>query len=154
MLIDQAGNLLNAWESGNSPSLARLMLKLFFTHKRISEGLKGFPPLLDLFWEIDELSQFRFLNSWNFYQILRKGLVKAARTTGAWIFTGGTNTGEKVKADDSLGGYLIKLSRKIRCNEAGWRRFTSGGSAALRSVGKHRNSSVGDRGEEPRTSWP
>lgn len=27
-------------------------------------------------------------------QVLRKGLVKAARTTGAWIFTGGTNTGE------------------------------------------------------------
>lgn len=26
-------------------------------------------------------------------QVLRKGLIKAARTTGAWIFTGGTNTG-------------------------------------------------------------
>lgn len=27
-------------------------------------------------------------------QVLRKGLIKAARTTGAWIFTGGTNTGK------------------------------------------------------------
>lgn len=27
-------------------------------------------------------------------QEIRKGLLKAARTTGAWIFTGGTNTGE------------------------------------------------------------
>lgn len=26
-------------------------------------------------------------------KILRKGLLKAAKTTGAWIFTGGTNTG-------------------------------------------------------------
>lgn len=29
-----------------------------------------------------------------FFQVLRKGLIKAAKTTGAWIFTGGTNTGE------------------------------------------------------------
>lgn len=27
-------------------------------------------------------------------KILRKGLLKAAKTTGAWIFTGGTNTGK------------------------------------------------------------
>jgi SLOG in TRPM len=27
-------------------------------------------------------------------KVLRKGLLKAAKTTGAWIFTGGTNTGE------------------------------------------------------------
>lgn len=27
-------------------------------------------------------------------KVLRKGLLKAARSTGAWIFTGGTNTGE------------------------------------------------------------
>lgn len=26
-------------------------------------------------------------------KVLRKGLLKAARSTGAWIFTGGTNTG-------------------------------------------------------------
>ena len=25
---------------------------------------------------------------------LRRGLLKAARTTGAWVFTGGTNTGQ------------------------------------------------------------
>lgn len=28
-------------------------------------------------------------------KVLRKGLLKAAKTTGAWIFTGGTNTGKK-----------------------------------------------------------
>lgn len=28
-------------------------------------------------------------------KVLRKGLLKAARSTGAWIFTGGTNTGKK-----------------------------------------------------------
>lgn len=27
------------------------------------------------------------------FQEIRKGLLKAAKTTGAWIFTGGTNTG-------------------------------------------------------------
>lgn len=27
-------------------------------------------------------------------RVLRKGLVKAAKTTGAWIFTSGTDTGE------------------------------------------------------------
>ena len=27
-------------------------------------------------------------------KVLRKGLLKAAKTTGAWIFTGGTNTGK------------------------------------------------------------
>lgn len=26
-------------------------------------------------------------------KVLRKGLLRAAKTTGAWIFTGGTNTG-------------------------------------------------------------
>uniref|UniRef100_A0A182NCC6 LSDAT_euk domain-containing protein n=1 Tax=Anopheles dirus TaxID=7168 RepID=A0A182NCC6_9DIPT len=30
-------------------------------------------------------------------KVLRKGLLKAAKTTGAWIFTGGTNTGEYAK---------------------------------------------------------
>lgn len=29
-----------------------------------------------------------------FLQEIRKGLLKAAKTTGAWIFTGGTNTGK------------------------------------------------------------
>lgn len=28
-----------------------------------------------------------------FRQEIRKGLLKAAKTTGAWVFTGGTNTG-------------------------------------------------------------
>lgn len=36
-----------------------------------------------------------FPHSFTRWQILRKGLVKAARTTGAWILTGGTNTGNE-----------------------------------------------------------
>lgn len=43
------------------------------------------------------------------FQVLRKGLVKAARTTGAWIFTGGTNTGEKWRVATAN----LKLSRLI-----------------------------------------
>lgn len=35
--------------------------------------------------------QYKHIN----LQVLRKGLIKAAKTTGAWIFTGGTNTGEQ-----------------------------------------------------------
>ncbi|KAL7047046.1 hypothetical protein ACKWTF_002774 [Chironomus riparius] len=35
-------------------------------------------------------------------KILRKGLIKAARTTGAWIFTGGTNTGVTKQVGDAL----------------------------------------------------
>lgn len=31
-------------------------------------------------------------------RVFRKGLLKAARTTGAWIITGGTNTGNKEKS--------------------------------------------------------
>jgi hypothetical protein len=30
-------------------------------------------------------------------KVLRKGLLKAAKTTGAWIFTGGTNTGKLMR---------------------------------------------------------
>lgn len=33
---------------------------------------------------------------WLQLQVLRKGLLKAAKTTGAWIFTGGTNTGKEL----------------------------------------------------------
>lgn len=29
-------------------------------------------------------------------KVLRKGLLKAAKTTGAWVFTGGTNTGNLI----------------------------------------------------------
>ncbi|XP_072157699.1 transient receptor potential cation channel trpm isoform X4 [Bemisia tabaci] len=35
-------------------------------------------------------------------KILRKGLLKAAKTTGAWIFTGGTNTGVTRQVGDAL----------------------------------------------------
>ena len=33
---------------------------------------------------------------------LRRGLLKAAKTTGAWIFTGGTNTGVNKHVGDAL----------------------------------------------------
>ncbi|XP_052899004.1 transient receptor potential cation channel trpm [Anopheles moucheti] len=35
-------------------------------------------------------------------KVLRKGLLKAAKTTGAWIFTGGTNTGVTKQVGDAL----------------------------------------------------
>ncbi|XP_061384201.1 transient receptor potential cation channel trpm isoform X4 [Danaus plexippus] len=35
-------------------------------------------------------------------KVLRKGLLKAAKTTGAWIFTGGTNTGVTRQVGDAL----------------------------------------------------
>lgn len=38
-----------------------------------------------------ELSAILFI-----FQEIRKGLLKAAKTTGAWIFTGGTNTGKPI----------------------------------------------------------
>ena len=45
-------------------------------------------------------------------RVFRKGLLKAAKTTGAWIITGGTNTGKfsiscfHLLLSDSLLGYL------------------------------------------------
>lgn len=45
------------------------------------------------------------------FQILRKGLVKAARTTGAWIFTGGTNTGDY--RETSRGKFLYFMSLHV-----------------------------------------
>lgn len=33
-------------------------------------------------------------------QVFGKGLIKAAMTTGAWIFTGGVNTGNLIEKDD------------------------------------------------------
>lgn len=35
-------------------------------------------------------------------KVLRKGLLKAAKTTGAWIFTGGTNTGITYTNNDEI----------------------------------------------------
>ncbi|XP_043247449.1 transient receptor potential cation channel trpm-like [Amphibalanus amphitrite] len=41
---------------------------------------------------------------------LRRGLLKAARTTGAWVFTGGTNTGVTRHAGDALAsGQSLRL---------------------------------------------
>lgn len=52
-------------------------------------------------------------------KVLRKGLLKAAKTTGAWIFTGGTNTGY----------YLINSFRFLQSNHSAiltsWESFTS-----------------------------
>lgn len=52
-------------------------------------------------------------------QILRKGLIKAAKTTGAWIFTGGTNTGkskakEKFMIDIFISIYIQKLFMSVQ----------------------------------------
>ncbi|KAK9299484.1 hypothetical protein QLX08_007502 [Tetragonisca angustula] len=42
-------------------------------------------------------------------KVLRKGLLKAAKTTGAWIFTGGTNTGVTRQVGDAL---LLEKSQR------------------------------------------
>nr|XP_034192351.1 transient receptor potential cation channel trpm isoform X9 [Osmia lignaria] len=42
-------------------------------------------------------------------KVLRKGLLKAAKTTGAWIFTGGTNTGITRQVGDAL---LLEKSQR------------------------------------------
>ncbi|XP_076644273.1 transient receptor potential cation channel, subfamily M isoform X2 [Halictus rubicundus] len=42
-------------------------------------------------------------------KVLRKGLLKAAKTTGAWIFTGGTNTGVTTQVGDAL---LLEKSQR------------------------------------------
>ncbi|XP_068267039.1 transient receptor potential cation channel subfamily M member 7 [Nyctibius grandis] len=46
-------------------------------------------------------------------QLLGKGLVKAAVTTGAWIITGGVNTGVAKHVGDALREHASRSSRKI-----------------------------------------
>jgi hypothetical protein len=46
---------------------------------------------------------------------LRKGLLKAAKTTGAWIFTGGTNTGVTKHVGDAL---VTEKSPRIKGKQA------------------------------------
>ncbi|KAG5896745.1 hypothetical protein JTB14_031725 [Gonioctena quinquepunctata] len=50
-------------------------------------------------------------------KVLRKGLLKAARSTGAWIFTGGTNTGVTKHVGDAL--LLERSQRTGRVNTLG-----------------------------------
>ncbi|KAJ8947842.1 hypothetical protein NQ318_009987 [Aromia moschata] len=50
-------------------------------------------------------------------KVLRKGLLKAARSTGAWIFTGGTNTGVTKHMGDAL--LLERSQRTGRVNIIG-----------------------------------
>lgn len=38
-------------------------------------------------------------------RVFNKGLIKAANTTGAWIITGGTNTGERVSAATTVSSH-------------------------------------------------
>lgn len=47
-------------------------------------------------------------------QVFGKGLIKAAMTTGAWIFTGGVNTGNSniaMKAQWHLGDFITEKNR-------------------------------------------
>uniref|UniRef100_A0A8C3VGU7 Transient receptor potential cation channel subfamily M member 7 n=1 Tax=Catharus ustulatus TaxID=91951 RepID=A0A8C3VGU7_CATUS len=46
-------------------------------------------------------------------QLLAKGLIKAAVTTGAWIITGGVNTGVAKHVGDALREHASRSSRKI-----------------------------------------
>lgn len=58
-------------------------------------------------------------------KVLRKGLLKAAKTTGAWIFTGGTNTGIFLfmKNDSNITSINFNFSLHVnscRCYTTGW----------------------------------
>ncbi|CAL9701976.1 unnamed protein product [Knipowitschia caucasica] len=46
-------------------------------------------------------------------QVVGKGLIKAAVTTGAWIFTGGVNTGVAKHVGDALKEHCSRSSKKI-----------------------------------------
>ncbi|XP_038077470.1 transient receptor potential cation channel subfamily M member 1-like [Patiria miniata] len=46
-------------------------------------------------------------------RVLCKGLNKAARTTGAWILTGGTNTGVTLHVGDALNNHSVKMRGRI-----------------------------------------
>ncbi|XP_064619053.1 transient receptor potential cation channel subfamily M member 3-like isoform X3 [Lineus longissimus] len=46
-------------------------------------------------------------------RVFRKGLLKAAKTTGAWIITGGTNTGVMRHVGESLVDRSVKSSNKV-----------------------------------------
>lgn len=50
-------------------------------------------------------------------KVLRKGLLKAAKTTGAWVFTGGTNTGNlKCLTGKFLFVHILYCCCIIYCN--------------------------------------
>lgn len=44
-------------------------------------------------------------------RVFRKGLLKAAKTTGAWIITGGTSTGKSKTLPLKKGSYMHLLSQ-------------------------------------------
>ncbi|KAJ8304156.1 hypothetical protein KUTeg_017739 [Tegillarca granosa] len=46
-------------------------------------------------------------------RVFRKGLLKAARTTGAWIITGGTNTGVTRHVGDAISDRTTKAKNKV-----------------------------------------
>ncbi|XP_074627353.1 transient receptor potential cation channel subfamily M member-like 2 isoform X1 [Acropora palmata] len=46
--------------------------------------------------------------------VLRQGLLKAAETTGAWILTGGTNTGVMRYVGEAVKGYTVKSRGAVR----------------------------------------
>ncbi|XP_053405277.1 transient receptor potential cation channel subfamily M member 3-like isoform X7 [Mercenaria mercenaria] len=46
-------------------------------------------------------------------RVFRKGLLKAAKTTGAWIITGGTNTGVTRHVGDAISDRSLKAKNKI-----------------------------------------
>ncbi|XP_071505230.1 transient receptor potential cation channel subfamily M member 3-like [Diadema antillarum] len=46
-------------------------------------------------------------------RVLCKGLGKAARTTGAWIVTGGTNTGVTMLVGDALNNHSVKMRGRV-----------------------------------------
>lgn len=91
-------------------------------------------------------------------QVFGKGLIKAAVTTGAWIFTGGVSTGMAHTHPAALGGCRVRpvLSRfPLR-----FRRYPACGRCSQRPFLKvqrkslcHRHRTMGHRGEQRRPHW-
>lgn len=87
------------WKSFHNPKAKNwLSPRPVFVNQRVE--MVGF-CVCHLLIEWPSCGSWNWNWNWNWFlsdfnsQEIRKGLLKAAKTTGAWIFTGGTNTGEQ-----------------------------------------------------------
>ncbi|XP_015435152.1 PREDICTED: transient receptor potential cation channel trpm [Dufourea novaeangliae] len=92
------------FQGGPHPTKAQVTDK-HQSHSSIIQSYLGLPKLLITVH--GGRSNFELQSSLK--KVLRKGLLKAAKTTGAWIFTGGTNTGVTRQVGDAL---LLERSQR------------------------------------------
>ncbi|NXO07110.1 TRPM7 protein, partial [Oriolus oriolus] len=102
---------------------ARMMFCCFFFYVRLSYDTKP-EAILQLMlkeWQMElpklVISVHGGMQKFELHprikQLLGKGLIKAAVTTGAWIITGGVNTGVAKHVGDALREHASRSSRKI-----------------------------------------